>query len=178
MLLAEINFLTSMKRNIILACLLFCSINIFGQKKIADRLGQFIGTWEGEGWHYHNPEKTNYFVQTCRCSSMLNGSLISCEQQARLKAEPDKILFNEFAIWRMGTENEVLIDWYREGKAAQQASILIKGDTLVQKRKNENFEFFSYFTVINEYVMEGYEKIQGGDKKKIFEMTLKKTDNK
>jgi len=165
-----------MNRNIILAILLLCSINICGQEKISDHLGHFIGNWEGEGWHYHNPEKTNYFVQSCRCSSMLNGSLMSCEQQARLKDNPDKLLFHEFAIWRMGAENEILIDWYREGNAARQASIVIQGDTLVQKRKNDNFEFFSFFTSNNEYVMEGYEKLKDGEKKKVFEMTLKKTE--
>ncbi len=95
----------------------FTYANSFAQSNVNNLLSKlegYIGKWKGEGWHYHNPEKTNYFIQTCKITPKLDGDVLLVEQLANLRDSPETIIFKKLAIWRLETGGRhIAVEQYR-----------------------------------------------------------------
>ena len=79
--------------------------NVLPKQKM-DQLSRFVGEWSGEGYHIHKSH-TNYFDQTLKIESRLDGTLFLVEARATLKDEPQKVIHHSITNWQYDVDGGV-----------------------------------------------------------------------
>ena len=167
-----------MKKSLAFIILVLVSCLSFAQTEtsnIQSKLKNYIGEWTGLGWHYHNPEKTNYFTQTCKITSKLNGNILLVEQIATLTDNPEIVIFKELAVWRLDGDNQnIIVEQFRNSSAPNKQYYSFRNGKLIRSINDGQMEFIIEITDKNEYVMRGFKIEASGNKNQFLEMKLSK----
>lgn len=166
----------------LLACMILVLVASFTfaqteTPNIQSKLKNYIGEWTGEGWHYHNPEKTNYFTQTCKITPKLDGDLFIVEQIATLTSNPEAVLFKELVIWRLSSDHQnIMVEQYRNSSGPNKQYYALNNGKLIRSLNDGQMEFIIEITDENEYLMKGFNIEPTGNKSQFFEMRLSKVE--
>ncbi len=167
-----------MKNSLTFIILVLVASHSFAQTEtsnIQSKLKNYIGEWTGLGWHYHNSEKTNYFTQTCKITSKLDGDILIVEQIATLTDNSEVVIFKELAVWRLGSDNQnIIVEQYRNSSDPNKQYYSFSNGKLIRSMNDGQMEFIIEITYKNEYLMRGFKIEASGNKNQFFEMKLSK----